>query len=170
MRTDRNNTRVPLEKMQESPTDSVQPDQSSGSHLDSVSGVDPLNEIPTRRILVVDDNADSAETMALLLKMSGHEVIIAHDGESTLEAASKHRPEIILLDVGLPGMHGYEVAQRLRTLPENENLVIVALTGYGQEQDRQRALEAGFDYYFVKPVDFSKLESLVKDLSRDLPD
>ena len=123
-----------------------------------------------RRILVVDDNADSTETMSILLKLSGHEVDVAGDGESALEAAGKFQPDIILLDVGLPGMHGYQVAQRLRSQPENKNVVIVALTGYGQEQDRQRAIEAGFDYHFVKPVDFTKLESLFHDLSLKLTD
>jgi DNA-binding response OmpR family regulator len=105
--------------------------------------------------------------MSMLLKLSGHQVEVASDGDSALEVAEKFKPEIILLDVGLPGMHGYEVAQRLRRLPENENLIIVALTGYGQEQDRLRALEAGFDYHFVKPVDFNKLEALVNNPSRD---
>jgi DNA-binding response OmpR family regulator len=100
------------------------------------------------------------------LKLSGHEVHVASDGESALEAAGKFQPEIILLDVGLPGMHGYQVAERLRSLPENQNVIIVALTGYGQERDRIRAMEAGFDYHFVKPVDFAKLEALVNNLSR----
>ena len=120
-----------------------------------------------RRVLVVDDDADATETVSMLLKLSGHEVEVASDGDSALEVAEKFKPEIILLDVGLPGMHGYEVAQRLRRLPENENLIIVALTGYGQEQDRLRALEAGFDYHFVKPVDFNKLEALVNNPSGD---
>jgi PAS domain S-box-containing protein len=118
-----------------------------------------------RRILIVDDNTDSAETMALLMKLSGHEVVVAHDGETALNAAQQFHPEILLLDVGLPGMHGYEVAERLRGLPENKDLVIVALTGYGQEQDRQRAMEAGFDHHFVKPIDFQRLESLINALS-----
>ncbi|HSE38324.1 MAG TPA: ATP-binding protein [Blastocatellia bacterium] len=121
--------------------------------------------VKPRRILIVDDNADSAETMALLLKLSGHEIEMAHDGERALMTARQFQPEIILLDVGLPGMHGYEVAERLRSLPENKNLVIVALTGYGQERDRQRAMEAGFDYHFVKPIDFQRLESLINSLS-----
>ena len=123
-----------------------------------------------RRILVVDDNADSIETMSMLLKLSGHEVDVACDGESALEVATKFRPEIILLDVGLPGMHGYQVAERLRSQPENKNVVIVALTGYGQERDRLRAIEAGFDYHFVKPVDFTKLESLFHNLSLERAD
>jgi PAS domain S-box-containing protein len=117
--------------------------------------------IQRRRILVVDDNTDSVETMATLIGLSGHEIAMANDGETALEVATSFRPEIILLDVGLPGMHGYEVARRLRAIPENKKLVIVALTGYGQEEDRQRAMDAGFDYHFVKPVDFTALEALI---------
>ena len=129
------------------------------------SGAVSAPVVSPRRILVVDDNEDATETMALLLKLSGHEVEVAADGESALEAAGKLQPEIVLLDVGLPGMHGYQVAEQLRSRPETRDSVIVALTGYGQEQDRLRAKEAGFDYHFVKPVDFSKLESLLNSLS-----
>ena len=134
---------------------------------DETIDADPAPAIRVRRILVVDDNEDATETMALLLRLSGHEVEVASDGESALEAAEKLHPEIVLLDVGLPGMHGYEVAERLRNLPKTRNAIIVALTGYGQEQDRQRAKEAGFDYHFVKPVEFNKLESLLNSLSGD---
>lgn len=123
-----------------------------------------------RRILVVDDNQDATETMSMLLTLSGHQVQVAVDGETALETAAEFKPEIILLDVGLPGMHGYEVAERLRSLPENKNVVIIALTGYGQEQDRRRAKEAGFDFHFVKPVDFEKLESLVNNLLKERSD
>jgi CheY-like chemotaxis protein len=133
-------------------------------HKESASLESLHAAVRARRILVVDDNADSTETMEMLLKLSGHEVATAHDGESALEKTREFQPEIILLDVGLPGMHGYEVAQRLRSLPENKNLVIIALTGYGQEQDRERAMEAGFDYHFVKPVEFDTLESLLNKL------
>jgi CheY-like chemotaxis protein len=133
--------------------------------LDESSSADHAPVVTSRRILVVDDNEDATETLSMLLKLSGHEVAVAADGESALAAAEKLRAEIVLLDVGLPGMHGYEVAERLRSLPETRNAVIVALTGYGQEQDRQRAKEAGFDYHFVKPVDFRKLESLLNSLS-----
>ncbi len=117
--------------------------------------------VQRRRILIVDDNRDSVETMATLIRLSGHEIEMAHDGETALEKAKSFKPEIILLDVGLPDMHGYEVAERLRAIPENKSLVIVALTGYGNEEDRRRAMDAGFDYHFVKPVDFTALESLI---------
>jgi len=117
--------------------------------------------VQRRRVLIVDDNRDSVETMATLIRLSGHEIEKAHDGETALEKAKSFKPEIILLDVGLPDMHGYEVAERLRAIPENKSLVIVALTGYGNEEDRRRARDAGFDYHFVKPVDFTALESLI---------
>jgi CheY-like chemotaxis protein len=126
--------------------------------------VESATPVRSRRILVVDDNVDSAESMAVLMKLSGHQIAIAYDGESALKTAATFRPQIIVLDVGLPRIHGYEVAERLRALPENRNLVIVALTGYGREQDRRRAIEAGFDYHFVKPIDFATLELLVNSL------
>jgi len=126
--------------------------------------VESATAVRSRRILVVDDNVDSAESMAVLMKLSGHQIAIAFDGESALKTAGTFRPQIIILDVGLPRIHGYEVAERLRALPENRNLVLVALTGYGREQDRRRAIEAGFDYHFVKPIDFTTLELLVNSL------
>ena len=137
--------------------------------MDEIRAVDHPPAASRRRVLVVDDNPDATETMSILLKLSGHEIEIAHDGDSALEAAERFKPQVILLDVGLPGMHGYEVAERLRSLPENENVVLVALTGYGQERDRVRAMEAGFDYHFVKPVDFEKLEAVVNNPSRNTP-
>ena len=135
---------------------------------DASVSVEKATPVHSRRILVVDDNVDSAESMAVLMKLLGHQIAIAYDGESALETAGTFKPEIIILDVGLPRMHGYQVAERLRALPENKNLVIVALTGYGREQDRRRAMDAGFDYHFVKPMDFGTLELLVNGLSEPL--
>ena len=115
---------------------------------------------PRRRVLVVDDNVDSAESLALLLQLEGHEVRIAHDGPSALAAAREERPEVVLLDIGLPaGMDGYEVAQRMR--PGLESAIIVAVTGFGQEEDRRRAADAGFDGHLVKPVDMPALRRLL---------
>jgi signal transduction histidine kinase/integral membrane sensor domain MASE1/CheY-like chemotaxis protein len=120
---------------------------------------------PRRRVLVVDDNADSAESLAILLQMQGHDVRMAHDGPSALAAAREQRPDLVLLDIGLPaGMDGYEVAQRLRPEPGLERAVIVAVTGFGQEEDRQRATDAGFDGHLVKPVDMQKLWRLLAGL------
>ena len=114
-----------------------------------------------RRILVVDDNSDSAESMALLLRASGHEVHTAHDGASALEQAGAHKPEIVLLDIGLPGMSGYTVAKRLRAIPELDAVTLIAMTGYGQEEDRKRTRDAGFDHHLVKPIDLAVLTALL---------
>jgi CheY-like chemotaxis protein len=107
---------------------------------------------PRRAILVIDDNVDSANSMALLLRMGGHDVEVAHDGPSALKRVSERRPQIVLLDIGLPGMSGYEVAEELRARAGTGALRIYAMTGYGQKQDRQRSLESGFDGHLVKPV------------------
>lgn len=112
-------------------------------------------------ILVVDDNADSADTMARLLRLSGHEVHVAYDGQSGLVAAESFRPSIILLDIGLPQMDGYEVARRLRALPSTHDALLVAMTGYGQHKDELRARQAGFDYHLIKPVEFDVLDSIL---------
>jgi PAS domain S-box-containing protein len=114
-----------------------------------------------RRILVVDDNLDSAETMAMLLRATGHEVETAHDGASALERAPHYCPEYVLLDIGLPGMSGYTVAERLRALPVLHGVKLIAMTGYGQEEDRRRSREAGFDHHLVKPVDFGALSAIL---------
>ena len=98
-----------------------------------------------RRILVVDDNRDSAESLAMLLKLTGNETHIAHDGLEAVEAAARFRPDVILLDIGLPKMNGYEAARRIREQPWGKNMVLVALTGWGQEEDRQKSKDAGFD-------------------------
>jgi signal transduction histidine kinase/integral membrane sensor domain MASE1/CheY-like chemotaxis protein len=125
----------------------------------------PTPGVQARRVLVVDDNADSAESLAILLQTQGHDVRMAHDGLSALAAAREHRPELVLLDIGLPaGMDGYEVAQRLRPEAGLERAVIVAVTGYGQEEDRRRAADAGFDGHLVKPVDMQKLWRLLAGL------
>jgi PAS domain S-box-containing protein len=113
------------------------------------------------RVLVVDDNADSAETMAVLLGVWGHEVITASTGTEALELAQRRRPDVVLLDIGLPGIDGYEVARRIRATPELSETVLVAMTGYGQSEDRQRAREAGFTAHLVKPVPPNLLEQLL---------
>jgi CheY-like chemotaxis protein len=117
------------------------------------------------RILVVDDNVDSAESLALLLQASGHDVRTAHDGPTALEAALDYRPNVVLLDIGLPRMDGYEVAKKLRQQPFLKNVVLVAMTGYGQDSDRQRSQEAGFAHHLVKPADFGKVQQILAALS-----
>ena len=114
-----------------------------------------------RRILVVDDNTDAANTTSALLKAWGHEVVTVFSGESALKAASDFKPEIILLDIGMPGLSGYDVARELRSESRNNDVVIAAITGYGQESDRQRSLDAGFDYHIIKPPDVNLLAMLI---------
>jgi CheY-like chemotaxis protein len=116
---------------------------------------------PPRRILVVDDNADAAESMGLLLRIAGHDVRIAHDGVAGLAAAQESLPDVVLLDIGLPGIDGYEVARRMRAQPGSEKVLLVALTGYGQEEDLRKSREAGFDHHLVKPVDPTSLSALL---------
>jgi len=115
---------------------------------------------PAKRVLVVDDNADAADSLAMLLQVRGDEVRIAYDGEEALVAEEDFRPGIVLLDIGMPKLSGYDVARRLRELRGNA-LFIVAITGWGQEEDRQRAREAGFDHHFTKPVDYAALLEVI---------
>jgi signal transduction histidine kinase/DNA-binding response OmpR family regulator len=115
----------------------------------------------SRRVLVVDDNQDAAESLGLLLEVSGHEVRVCHDGASALRAAEEYRPEAVLLDIGLPGMDGYEVARRLRACPATRGALLVALTGYGQAEDQRRARAAGFDHHLIKPADIEALAGLL---------
>jgi CheY-like chemotaxis protein len=110
------------------------------------------------RILVVDDNTDTALTLGTLLRLSGHEVRVAHDGRDALHAAQEFQPEVILLDIGLPGMDGFEVARQLRASPVFAHTAIVATSGYNREGDRRRAAEVGIDRYVVKPFDPFQLE------------
>jgi len=114
-----------------------------------------------RRVLVVDDNSDAATSMALLLRAHGHEVETVREGESAIARAREFRPDAVLLDIGLPGMSGYELAGRLRDSAESKRPVLIAVTGYGQTDDRQRALDAGFDHHLVKPVNFEALNTLL---------
>jgi len=112
---------------------------------------------PPRRILIVDDNVDSADSLAMLLSLTGHNVRTAHDGPSAIQEARAHRPDVILLDIGLPRMDGFEVARRLRQDPDMRAVLLIAMTGYGQEEDRRKTQEAGFDLHLVKPVDADEL-------------
>jgi len=113
------------------------------------------------RVLLVEDNLDAAESLGELLRIWGHEVTMAHDGAAALRAVPEARPEVVLLDIGLPGMDGYEVASRLRATPGLAGLRLIAVTGYGQESDRRRARLAGFDHHLVKPVDLDRLRALL---------
>jgi CheY-like chemotaxis protein len=117
--------------------------------------------VPPRRILVIDDSRDAAESMALLLKLRGHEVRTAHDGGEAIPAAEAFQPDVVFLDIGLPGMDGYEVARRMRRQQTGSKVLLVALTGYGQDEDRRRSGEAGFDHHLVKPADPAAVDSIL---------
>ena len=126
-----------------------------------IGGADLPTGVRAQSILVVDDNPDAASSTAMLLLMVGHEVDVAHDGEAALRRVSQRAPDVILLDIGLPGMSGYEVARHLRARPEGQGVKIFAMTGYGQESDKQRSIAAGFDGHLVKPVLPADLFSLL---------
>jgi CheY-like chemotaxis protein len=117
------------------------------------------------RVLVVDDNVDMVNILEMLLRRSGHDVRTAHDGPAALETASDYRPNVVLLDIGLPELDGYEVAKRIRQHALLQNVVLVAMTGYGQESDRQRAREAGFDHHLVKPTAFEQMQKILATVS-----
>jgi PAS domain S-box-containing protein len=113
------------------------------------------------RVMVVDDNVDAAQMLAALLEVQGHAVSVEYDGKGALERARRERPDVLLLDIGLPDMDGYELARRLRAQPENGRATLVALTGYGQNQDREEAHQAGFDHYLVKPADLGQVNEVL---------
>jgi CheY-like chemotaxis protein len=119
-----------------------------------------------RRVLIVDDNEDGTESLAMLLDLGGHETHKAYDGEAAIEAAERLRPDAVLLDIGLPGLNGYEVCRRIRQRPWGKDVFLVALTGWGQDEDRQRSEEAGFDQHMVKPADHDVLMNLLRSLPR----
>jgi CheY-like chemotaxis protein len=118
----------------------------------------------SRRVLVVDDNADAADSLSELLALSGHETATARSGPDALDRAARFRPELVFLDIGLPGMSGYEVARTLRADPTCGEAVLVALTGWGSEEDRRKSAEAGFDFHLVKPVETGQIAGLLAKL------
>ncbi len=118
------------------------------------------------RVLVVDDNIDAADTLAALLEMSGHVTRVANDGHQAIEMAQGFQPQVVFLDIGLPGMNGYEVARKLRETPGVERAFLVALTGWGTREDRERSAEAGFDHHLTKPADMDTVETLLAGLAR----
>jgi PAS domain S-box-containing protein len=122
-----------------------------------------------RRILVVDDNKDSATSLSMLLQLEGHDTLAVHDGIEAIEAAERHRPDVVLLDIGLPRMNGHEVCRRLRERPWGKELVVIALTGWGQSEDRQKSQAAGFDGHLVKPVRYETLAELLSSLGPAAP-
>jgi PAS domain S-box-containing protein/excisionase family DNA binding protein len=145
--------RLPLAK--------IEPQEPKAEHRQS--GPEP-SLMPARRIVAVDDNRDAADSLGMLLKILGADVHVAYDGQSALEAIRICRPSVVLLDLGMPGMDGYEVARRIRQDPEASKVLLIALTGWGQEDDRRRSKEAGFDHHLIKPVELGALQALLASL------
>jgi PAS domain S-box-containing protein len=124
--------------------------------------VSELSRTESRRILIADDNRDSADTLAALLQLQGHHVTIAHDGPAAVGVFTDLAADVVLLDIGMPGLDGYEVAQKMRRARPAAAITFIAVTGWGQEHDKERAFAAGFDYHLTKPVDFDRLAQLVR--------
>ena len=121
----------------------------------------------TRRVLVADDNRDAAESMGMLLRLMGNEVRTVHDGLQAVTEAEAFQPDVILLDIGMPRLNGYDAARRIREQRWSQGAVLVALTGWGQDEDKRRASEAGFDRHFTKPVNPADLERLITEARAD---
>ena len=136
------------------------------SHSQAATLESSCTKVPTslRRVLVVDDNRDAAASLVMLLDTTGLETCVAHDGQQAIEAVKKHGPDVVLLDIGLPVLNGYEVCRRIRQLPGGSEIIVVALTGWGQERDRSESREAGFDGHLVKPVRHDSLMTLLNSL------
>jgi len=117
-----------------------------------------------RRILIADDNRDFALSLAMMLKLTGNVTRTAHDGLEAIEAAAAFRPDVILLDIGMPKLNGYDAARRIRSESWGKDVVMVAITGWGQDENRRQSQEAGFDHHLVKPVEPATLEKLLADL------
>ena len=131
----------------------------------------PLSETFNRhRILIVDDNQDSANSLADVLKLTGNDTSVVHDGLAALDAAESQRPDVILLDIGLPKLNGYDVCQRLRNTDWGADILIIALTGWGQEEYRQKSAAVGFDGHLVKPVNLAELMNLLMTALPSAPD
>ena len=116
-----------------------------------------------KRVLIADDNIDAAESLQLWLEMAGHEVHTASTGPGALQAAESLQPEVALLDLGMPGMSGLDVARRIREAPWGARMILIALTGWGEEEDRQRTKEAGFNHHLTKPVPPDEIEKLIRN-------
>lgn len=123
-----------------------------------------LSKITPRRILVVDDNRDAAISLVMMLRMSGHDVDVAYDGFEAIQAAATFLPDVVLLDIGMPKTNGYDVARHIRKQPWGSSIILVALTGWGQEEDKQRAMEAGFNHHLTKPVISAALKELLANV------
>jgi signal transduction histidine kinase/DNA-binding response OmpR family regulator len=135
----------------------------------AVASHESVAETPAYRVLVVDDNTDSADSLSMLLQMLGHQTLIAYDGLNALEVAISFQPEVVLLDIGLPRLDGYQVARRLREQPGTASCLLIAVSGYGQDEDRVKAQEAGFDHHLTKPLNYEALQALLSGYRKMLP-
>jgi CheY-like chemotaxis protein len=136
----------------------------SAQPADAPAGTHAADEPSPRRdvrILVVDDNRDAALSLATFLRITGNEVRTAHDGNDAIAAATSFRPHVMVLDIGMPGRNGYDVARHMREQPWGKDILLVAVTGWGQDEDRRRSDEAGFDAHLVKPIDPAEIERLL---------
>jgi CheY-like chemotaxis protein len=115
----------------------------------------------SRSVLIADDNFDAAESLAMLIDGDGHRVMTAHDGEAAVQMFAERKPDVALLDIGMPKLDGYEVARRIRAMPQGGSALLIAVTGWGQAGDRTRSAEAGFDHHLTKPVDYDVLAKLI---------
>jgi CheY-like chemotaxis protein len=122
-----------------------------------------------RRVLVVDDNRDAAQSLAMILGMKGLTTKVASSGPEALELLPRFKPSLVFLDIGMPGMDGHEVARAIRAMPEWRNLTLVAMTGWGQDEDRRRSAQAGFDHHLIKPVDVRAFEAILRKLDEADP-
>jgi CheY-like chemotaxis protein len=137
------------------------PRQSDAGSLQSTTTAKAPPRTHQRRVLIADDNRDAADSLSMLLQIAGHAVTVAYDGQQALESIETTRPEVALLDVGMPELDGYEVARRVRLDPRIRNTLLIAVTGWGQASDKERALAAGFDVHFTKPVEPTALIDLL---------
>jgi len=133
------------------------------SHFQDDESLLPANR--SLRIMVVDDNVDAAFMLTMLLEAAGHQVMVEHGAYQAIERARADKPQVCLIDIGLPEIDGNQVAQRLRLIPEMANAILIAVTGYGQDSDRKNALAAGFNHHLVKPVDTRRLASILKGIA-----
>jgi CheY-like chemotaxis protein len=126
------------------------------------TGITPLPPSP-RRVMVVDDEHDSAHALGMALNRRGHQVCIVHNGKAALDALPGFRPEAVLLDIGLPGLDGLDVARSIRAMPDHEHITLIAATGFGWADDRRRSLQAGFDHHLVKPLALEDVEAVLAE-------
>jgi CheY-like chemotaxis protein len=137
------------------------------THAERTEERETAHAVDCHRVLVVDDNRDSAQSLATLLRLHGQEVAVGYDGDEALHKALEFQPDLVLLDIGMPNVNGYDACRMIREQPRNKDVMMVALTGWGQDEDRRKSKQAGFDAHLVKPVDYGVLVELLGSIRRD---